>query len=39
MTREEVALVLQKVKIDFQKWLVASLRYGCGLRLSVARAF
>ena len=36
MTREEVALVLQKLKVDCQKWLVASLLYGCGMRLSEA---
>lgn len=36
MTREEVASVLQKLRFDFQKWLVASLLYGCGMRLSEA---
>jgi len=36
MTREEVASVLEKLKVDFQKWLVASLLYGCGMRLSEA---
>jgi integron integrase len=36
MTREEVAAVLQKLKVDFQKWLVGSLLYGCGMRLSEA---
>ena len=34
MTREEVVLVLRAIKVDPQKWLVASLLYGCGLRLS-----
>lgn len=36
MTREEVAAVLQRLTFDSQKWLVASLLYGCGMRLSEA---
>jgi integron integrase len=36
MTREEVAAVLKNLKVDFQKWLVGSLLYGCGMRLSEA---
>lgn len=36
MTREEVNGVLAKLEFDTQKWLVASLLYGCGLRLSEA---
>ena len=36
MTREEVASVLQRLTFDSQKWLVASLLYGCGMRLSEA---
>jgi site-specific recombinase XerD len=36
MTRDEVGAVLEKLKFDFQKWLVASLLYGCGMRLSEA---
>jgi integron integrase len=36
MTREEVSAVLGQLKRDFQKWLVASLLYGCGMRLSEA---
>ena len=37
MTRQEVARVLENLKFNFQKWLVASLLYGCGLRLSEAQ--
>jgi integron integrase len=36
MTREEVAAVLTKLSSNFPKWLVASLLYGCGMRLSEA---
>jgi integron integrase len=36
MTREEVVRVLHHLKVDVQKWLVASLLYGCGMRLSEA---
>jgi integron integrase len=36
MTREEVAAVLQSLSGDFPKWLIGSLLYGCGLRLSEA---
>jgi integrase len=36
MTREEVAAVLTKLSSNFQKWLVASLLYGCGMQLSEA---
>jgi len=33
LTREEVAKVLEIMRVDHRKWLVASLLYGCGLRL------
>jgi integron integrase len=36
MTREEVARVLEQFKPSPQKWLIGSLLYGCGLRLSEA---
>lgn len=36
MTREEVTAVLQNLAVDYQKWLVGSLLYGCGMRLSEA---
>lgn len=36
MTREEVTAVLTNLSANFQKWLVASLLYGCGMRLSEA---
>lgn len=36
MTREEVARVLDELKNHPQKWLIACLMYGCGLRLSEA---
>jgi integron integrase len=36
MTREEVTGVLKRLESDTQKWLVASLLYGCGMRLSEA---
>jgi integron integrase len=36
MTRAEVALVLDALKGNQQKWLIASLLYGCGMRLSEA---
>ena len=36
MTREEVARVLDELKHHPQKWLIACLMYGCGLRLSEA---
>lgn len=36
MTRAEVTAVLQKLAEDDQKWLVGSLLYGCGMRLSEA---
>ncbi len=36
MTREEIGAVLDNLKSNRQKWLIASLLYGCGLRLSEA---
>lgn len=36
MTREEIAGVLKALESHKQKWLIASLMYGCGLRLSEA---
>jgi integron integrase len=36
MTREETSEVLRQLQHSPQKWLVASLMYGCGLRLSEA---
>ena len=36
LTREEVVLLLRALNGQPQKWLIASLLYGCGLRLSEA---
>jgi integron integrase len=36
MTRDEVTSILKKLQPNAQKWLVASLLYGCGMRLSEA---
>jgi integron integrase len=36
MTREKIAVVLGNLQANRQKWLIASLLYGCGLRLSEA---
>lgn len=36
MTREEVSAVLESLSGNFQKWIIGSLLYGCGMRLSEA---
>jgi integrase len=36
MTRDELTSILKKLQPNAQKWLVASLLYGCGMRLSEA---